>query len=198
MWRKIIISMYRLWLHSLYGLYGPRCPMSPKRPIDLISLCLVFFVRLCLSYQTVSIVTILCGNCCFQYQLCLFTIFFSQYHEFLCNIAQVYFTWYLLINILLIDSGMWFHMIFDGYNFRNLFEVYLKPYFMEAYRPLRKADIFLVRGGMRGVEFKVIETDPSPYCIVAPDTVIHCEGEPVKREVKINKNIYFLVVLNLF
>lgn len=36
---------------------------------------------------------------------------------------------------------------------------------------------------MRGVEFKVIETDPNPYCIVAPDTVIHCEGEPVKREV---------------
>ena len=33
------------------------------------------------------------------------------------------------------------------------------------------------------MEFKVIETDPSPYCIVAPDTVIHCEGEPVKREV---------------
>jgi len=64
----------------------------------------------------------------------------------------------------------------------NLFDVYLKPYFMEAYRPLRKGDIFLVRGGMRGVEFKVIETDPAPYCIVAPDTVIHCEGEPVKRE----------------
>ena len=35
---------------------------------------------------------------------------------------------------------------------------------------------------MRAVEFKVIETDPSPFCIVAPDTVIHCEGEPVKRE----------------
>uniref|UniRef100_A0A671MNM6 Transitional endoplasmic reticulum ATPase n=1 Tax=Sinocyclocheilus anshuiensis TaxID=1608454 RepID=A0A671MNM6_9TELE len=30
--------------------------------------------------------------------------------------------------------------------------------------------------------FKVVETDPSPYCIVAPDTVIHCEGEPIKRE----------------
>lgn len=44
-------------------------------------------------------------------------------------------------------------------------------------------DMFLVRGGMRAVEFKVIETDPTPYCIVAPDTVIHCEGEPVKREV---------------
>ena len=27
-----------------------------------------------------------------------------------------------------------------------------------------------------------METDPAPYCIVAPDTVIHCEGEPVRRE----------------
>lgn len=71
----------------------------------------------------------------------------------------------------------------NNFFFRNLFEVYLKPYFLEAYRPIRKGDIFLVRGGMRGVEFKVIETDPNPYCIVAPDTVIHCEGEPVKREV---------------
>jgi transitional endoplasmic reticulum ATPase len=60
----------------------------------------------------------------------------------------------------------------------------LKPYFLEAYRPVHKGDIFLVRGGMRGVEFKVIEADPSPYCIVAPDTMIHCEGEPVKREVR--------------
>ena len=67
--------------------------------------------------------------------------------------------------------------------FSNLFEVYLKPYFLEAYRPIKKGDIFLVRGGMRAVEFKVIETDPAPHCIVAPDTVIHCEGEPVKREV---------------
>ena len=47
-------------------------------------------------------------------------------------------------------------------------------------------DLFLVRGGMRAVEFKVIETDPTPYCIVAPDTVIHCEGEPVKREVSLS------------
>lgn len=36
---------------------------------------------------------------------------------------------------------------------------------------------------MRAVEFKVVETDPSPHCIVAPDTVIYCEGEPIKREV---------------
>ena len=67
--------------------------------------------------------------------------------------------------------------------YRNFFDVYLKPYFLEAYRPIRKGDIFVTRGGMRVVEFKVIDTDPSPYCIVAPETVIHCEGEPVKREV---------------
>ncbi|CAF1417456.1 unnamed protein product [Adineta steineri] len=64
----------------------------------------------------------------------------------------------------------------------NLFEVYLKPYFLEAYRPVKKGDIFIVRAAMRAVEFKVIETDPSPYCIVTPDTVIHCEGDPIKRE----------------
>lgn len=47
---------------------------------------------------------------------------------------------------------------------------------MEAYRPVRKGDLFLVRGGMRSVEFKVVETDPADYCIVAPDTEIYCEG----------------------
>ncbi|KAJ8356608.1 hypothetical protein SKAU_G00194020 [Synaphobranchus kaupii] len=64
----------------------------------------------------------------------------------------------------------------------NLFDVFLKPYFLEAYRPVHKGDIFLVRGGMRAVEFKVVETDPTTHCIVAPDTIIHCEGEPIKRE----------------
>eukprot|EP00002_Diphylleia_rotans_P013634 TRINITY_DN2658_c0_g5_i1.p1 TRINITY_DN2658_c0_g5~~TRINITY_DN2658_c0_g5_i1.p1 ORF type:complete len:808 (-),score=225.35 TRINITY_DN2658_c0_g5_i1:290-2713(-) len=64
----------------------------------------------------------------------------------------------------------------------NLFDVYLKPYFMEAYRPVCKGDLFVVRAAMRAVEFKVVETDPDQYCIVAPDTVIFCEGEPIKRE----------------
>lgn len=70
--------------------------------------------------------------------------------------------------------------VVDG--FSNVFEVYLKPYFLEAYRPIHKDDTFLVRGGMRAVEFKVVGTDPSPYCIVAPETVLHCEGDPIKRE----------------
>ncbi|KAK9942248.1 hypothetical protein M0R45_007924 [Rubus argutus] len=66
----------------------------------------------------------------------------------------------------------------------NLFDAYLKPYFQETYRPVRKGDLFLVRGGMRSVEFKVIETDPCTpeYCVVAPDTEIFCEGEPLRRE----------------
>jgi transitional endoplasmic reticulum ATPase len=64
----------------------------------------------------------------------------------------------------------------------NLFELFLKPYFLEAYRPVKKGDLFLVRGGMRAVEFKVIETDPAEYCIVAPETTIFCEGDPVKRD----------------
>ena len=37
----------------------------------------------------------------------------------------------------------------------NWFEVYLKPYFLEAYRPIHKGDTFIIRGGMRAVEFKV-------------------------------------------
>lgn len=64
----------------------------------------------------------------------------------------------------------------------NIFEVYLKPYFLNAYRPLHKGDLFLARGGMRAVEFKVVECDPSPYCIVSPDTEIYTEGDPIKRE----------------
>ena len=37
MWGKIMIQMYRLWLHGLYGLYGPQCLMSPKRLLNLIT-----------------------------------------------------------------------------------------------------------------------------------------------------------------
>eukprot|EP00593_Proboscia_inermis_P001608 CAMPEP_0171296072 /NCGR_PEP_ID=MMETSP0816-20121228/4754_1 /TAXON_ID=420281 /ORGANISM="Proboscia inermis, Strain CCAP1064/1" /LENGTH=217 /DNA_ID=CAMNT_0011769243 /DNA_START=115 /DNA_END=768 /DNA_ORIENTATION=- len=64
----------------------------------------------------------------------------------------------------------------------NKFDVYLTPYFLEAYLPVKKGDLFLVRSVMHSVEFKVVKTDPAPYCIVAPDMVIHCEGETVKRE----------------
>eukprot|EP00796_Vickermania_ingenoplastis_P005046 gene5048-3635_t len=64
----------------------------------------------------------------------------------------------------------------------DLFENFLKPYFLEAYRPVKKGDCILCRGNMRAVEFKVVEVDPGQYCIVSPDTVIHTEGEPIFRE----------------
>ena len=37
----------------------------------------------------------------------------------------------------------------------NLFEVWLKPYFSQAYRPVKVGDTFIVRGNMRAIEFKV-------------------------------------------
>jgi transitional endoplasmic reticulum ATPase len=64
----------------------------------------------------------------------------------------------------------------------NLFDVYLKPYFQESYRPLKKGDLFLIRTAMNPVEFKVVDIEPEPFGIVAPDTVIHCDGVPVRRE----------------
>jgi len=64
----------------------------------------------------------------------------------------------------------------------NLFETFLKPYFTEAYRPVRKGDTFLVRAAMRSVEFKVVEVDPGEWVIVEPETEIYCDGEPIKRE----------------
>lgn len=64
----------------------------------------------------------------------------------------------------------------------SLFDVFLKPYFVEAYRPVRKGDHFIVRGSMRQVEFKVVEVEPSDFAIVAQDTIIHAEGDPINRE----------------
>jgi len=64
----------------------------------------------------------------------------------------------------------------------DLFETYLKPYFIDAYRPVHKGDYFVCRGGMRAIHFQVVEVDPAPFCIVSPDTMIHCEGNPVPPE----------------
>lgn len=42
--------------------------------------------------------------------------------------------------------------------------------------PYLQGDTFLVRGGMRTVEFKVVETDPAEYCsecVISICTVLH-------------------------
>ncbi|XP_019859934.1 PREDICTED: transitional endoplasmic reticulum ATPase-like isoform X2 [Amphimedon queenslandica] len=64
----------------------------------------------------------------------------------------------------------------------NIFKAFLKPYFNESYRPVHEGDIFAVHSCMRVVEFKIIKTEPSPYCIVTQDTLILCDGEPLKQE----------------
>ena len=60
----------------------------------------------------------------------------------------------------------------------SLFDVFLAPYFREAYRPVRQGDLFTCRGGMRQVEFKVVEVDPPEYVIVAQDTVSTGKASP--------------------
>jgi transitional endoplasmic reticulum ATPase len=64
----------------------------------------------------------------------------------------------------------------------DLTTTYLIPYFRDAYRPIKKNDLFLVRGGFKAVEFKVVACEPSEFGIVAPNTVLFTEGEPIKRE----------------
>ncbi len=75
----------------------------------------------------------------------------------------------------------------------DIYEVFLKPYFSQAYRPVKKGDTFIVRGSMRAVEFKVVEVevtpstscpmpDPTDCCIVSPDTIIFCDGAVERPE----------------
>jgi transitional endoplasmic reticulum ATPase len=64
----------------------------------------------------------------------------------------------------------------------NLFNTFIKPYFLEAYRPIKKGDYFISRNAMRAIEFKIVDVVPEEYGIVSPDTEIFYEGEPIKRE----------------
>jgi transitional endoplasmic reticulum ATPase len=64
----------------------------------------------------------------------------------------------------------------------NLTEIYLKPYFKDVFRPIHLGDHFKVKGGFREVEFKVVATDPEPYCLVIGQTIIFDVGDPIKRE----------------
>jgi transitional endoplasmic reticulum ATPase len=63
----------------------------------------------------------------------------------------------------------------------SVFDVFLAPYFREAYRPIKQGNTFTCRAGSRVVEFRIVEVYPPKYGIVAADTVIHCEGTPIVR-----------------
>jgi len=64
----------------------------------------------------------------------------------------------------------------------NITQTYLIPYFKDCYRPVKKNDTFLVRGGFKAVEFKIVDVDPPEFGIVAPTTTLFDEGEPINRE----------------
>ncbi len=63
----------------------------------------------------------------------------------------------------------------------DLTKTYLIPYFKDAYRPVKKGDLFLVRGSFKPVEFKIVATEPKQFGIVAPSTMLYTEGEPINR-----------------
>ena len=64
----------------------------------------------------------------------------------------------------------------------NITQTYLQPYFRDAHRPLHKNDTFVVRGNFRPVEFKVVATEPGDFGLVAAETVLYTDGEPIVRE----------------
>lgn len=64
----------------------------------------------------------------------------------------------------------------------DLTKTYLIPYFKDAYRPVKKGDLFVVRGNFKPVEFKIVATEPKEFGIVAPNTMLYTEGEPINRE----------------
>ena len=45
-----------------------------------------------------------------------------------------------------------------------------------------KGNYFIVRGNFRPVEFKIVATEPEDIGIVAPNTVIFTEGDPIERD----------------
>jgi transitional endoplasmic reticulum ATPase len=58
---------------------------------------------------------------------------------------------------------------------------HLIPYFRDAHRPIHKGDTFIVRDNFRPIEFKVMAAEPTDYGIVAPETILFTEGEPIDR-----------------
>lgn len=58
----------------------------------------------------------------------------------------------------------------------------LIPYFKDAYRPVKKGDIFIVKGSVKDVEFRIVASEPSDLGIVGPNTILDTEGGTVERE----------------
>lgn len=64
-----------------------------------------------------------------------------------------------------------------------LFDRFLKPFFLEAYRPVTIGQSITFTSSGQSVECEVLMLDPpTGAAIVAPDTVLRCEGEHAVRQ----------------
>ena len=63
----------------------------------------------------------------------------------------------------------------------DIVQSHLIPYFRDLHRPLHKGDTFIVRDNFVPIEFKVMATEPKDFGIVAPETILFTEGEPIDR-----------------
>ncbi|KAK8838428.1 AAA ATPase cdc48 [Tritrichomonas musculus] len=64
----------------------------------------------------------------------------------------------------------------------DYFENFLRPYFAQSIRPLRKGDSFTVNGMMRTVEFKVMDMEPGEYGSITQNTEVFTTGDPIERD----------------
>lgn len=69
----------------------------------------------------------------------------------------------------------------------QLFEDYLKPYFVGKFRTLHRGDFFHIDGPAGILEFQCVEIDSvevdnDSACVVVEDTIIQYEGDPVEKE----------------
>ena len=74
-----------------------------------------------------------------------------------------------------------------GLSSEELKEQLVQPYFHGAdgadapLRPVSEGDVIRLQHGTQVAEFKVIETEPPRHCVVAADTAIDMEDEPLDR-----------------
>ena len=59
---EMMFPIYKLWLHSLYGLHGPRCQLSPKMPFNLITHSPLYTLVIIEDISGVFSVAV-CGRC---------------------------------------------------------------------------------------------------------------------------------------
>ena len=78
---KIVIPMCRLWLHGLHGPHGIRCPLSPKRPLNLITHSLSLYA----SYISYKALLIKSAMSWLQYNLSLISYLFLIPNTTLCE-----------------------------------------------------------------------------------------------------------------